>query len=128
MNQPIRIKILVVEDDTILRMHFITALMSGINNVDVTDASCAEIAIEKAKSFEPDIIFMDIDLGKGKNGMEAAEEIRSFSKTPIIFATSMPEVISNEFVQKISPSGVVAKPVNHKILRPVVHMVLANKE
>ena len=48
-------------------------------------ASNGEAAVEMASDLSPDLILMDIDLGAGIDGIEAAARIRAQSEIPVVF-------------------------------------------
>ena len=79
-------KICIVEDDIELNQtlaQFLT--MSGFEVVSVFDA---EEAIDKIYESSFDIILLDVKLPKF-NGFEVAKKVRKYTKSPIIFITSL---------------------------------------
>ncbi|MEO1923891.1 MAG: response regulator transcription factor [Nautiliaceae bacterium] len=78
-------KVLLVEDDFDLNE---TVKEYLENFYEVESVFDGEEAVNRAYEIHPDIIVLDVKLPK-KNGFEAAKEIRKFSKTPIIFLTSL---------------------------------------
>ncbi len=60
----------------------------------------------------PDIILMDILLIGPLNGIEAANEIRMFANTPIIFMIGYSDEEIREKVKKVNPVALVDKPVS----------------
>jgi len=78
-------RVLLVEDDIDLNETVKEYLENFYEVMSVFDG---EEAVNRAYEIRPDIIVLDVKLPK-KNGFEAAEEIRKFSKAPIIFLTSL---------------------------------------
>jgi len=79
-------KVCIVEDDIELNQtlaQFLT--MSGYEVVSVFDA---EEAVDKIYESSFDIILLDVKLPK-LNGFEVAKKIRKYTKSPIIFITSL---------------------------------------
>ena len=80
-------KILIVEDN------FITAdevrdRLDTLGYTDTENAFTGEEAIEKAIQWSPDLILMDINLGDGIDGIEAAAQIRAQRNVPVIYLTA----------------------------------------
>jgi DNA-binding NarL/FixJ family response regulator len=80
-------RIVIVEDDPIIRNAFVTLLnQSGDYNV-VNDYSNAEAAIKHIKEDLPDICLMDIEL-PGMNGIEAIAKIKAIQpQTQVVVIT-----------------------------------------
>lgn len=80
-------RVLIVEDETLVAWHLESVLQQlGYEVCDIV--SNGVDAIEAAKIIEPDIVFMDVNLGGGIDGIEAAEQIVQRRETPIIFVTA----------------------------------------
>lgn len=73
----------------------------------------------------PDIIFMDIDLGNIKNGIDYAEEFLSRSpNTKIIYVTAYTDKFIHElFIKSSNISGFLAKPVQREYLLAMLEKV-----
>lgn len=100
--------ILLVEDERLVALHEKHILSEA--GYDVAVASTGEQALEMAGGeYLPDLILMDIDLGPGMDGTEAARAILRFRDVPILFLSSHvePEVV--EKTDKISCYGYVVK-------------------
>lgn len=77
-------KVLIADDAPFIREILITFLESRSDISEVKEAENGEEAVAFFKSFEPDIIFMDIVMPK-LSGIEATKQIREINKnTPII--------------------------------------------
>ncbi len=80
------IKILLVEDDRDIQS--INSFFLRSKGHDVSCAySCAE-GYEKARSYEPDCIVLDVNLPDG-TGLELCPRLRTFTDVPIIFLSCM---------------------------------------
>lgn len=67
-------RVLVVEDDG-----FMGSLMAGALTTEGFEAICAQSAVEAArtlKTFDPDVVLVDIDLGEGPSGIEFIQMVR----------------------------------------------------
>ena len=113
-------KVLLVEDDFDLNE---TVKEYLENFYEVESVFDGEEAVNRAYETHPDIIVLDVKLPK-KNGFEAAEEIRKFSKAPIIFLTSLD---GEKDVEKGFLSGgddYIKKPFSLKELRLRIDVIL----
>lgn len=87
------IKILIVEDQTILR----DALCINLNTIDgfevVGGISNADIALHTCKKLKPDLVLMDICTENNSSGLQATKEIKQhLPHIKVIIMTAMPEI------------------------------------
>lgn len=83
-------KVLVVEDESIIRSLVSSQLTT--QGYDVQTAKSAAEARKIAEEFEPEVFCLDIELGKGPNGIDLAHALRAQNpKTAIVFLTNIPE-------------------------------------
>ncbi|MCF7949112.1 MAG: PAS domain S-box protein [Spirochaetia bacterium] len=114
-------KILLVEDEAILAMS--EAKILEKNGYEVVIAHNGERAIRAVDS-DPEIslILMDIDLGKGIDGTEAAQKILKKQELPIVFLTSHSEKEYVDRVKKITNYGYVLKNSGEFVLVESINM------
>ncbi|MGH8119070.1 MAG: response regulator, partial [Gammaproteobacteria bacterium] len=75
------VKILIVEDDQTTAS--VLQLYLGNMGYDIVNvAANGRDAIEMTRNHQPDLVLMDIYLGKGLNGIDAAEIINRHYHTP----------------------------------------------
>ncbi len=100
--------ILVVEDNKINQM--ITRKILEKHKITCDTADNGEIAVEKAKTIDFDLILMDIHM-PGISGIEATNQIRKFNqKTPILALTAVTiDENINEFY-KVGFNDIIPKP------------------
>ena len=118
MSSPERKTILLVEDEGIIAM-------TGAKTIEgfgyrVIIANSGEKAVRLAlddKSIR--LILMDINLGKGIDGTEAARQILSKRTIPIVFLTSHSEKDYVERVKEITRYGYVIKDSGDVVLKSV---------
>ena len=116
-------KILLVEDEAIIAMAEAKMLQNhGYEAITVFDG---QKAIEKADT-EPGIslILMDIDLGSGIDGTEAAEEILKNHDLPIAFLSSHTEPEVVEKTEGITSYGYILKNSGETVLLAAIKMAL----
>ena len=84
----------------------------------VVTAVNGEQAVAKAQAAEPqvDIVLMDVDLGRGMDGTEAAREILATREVPIVFVSSHTEREIVERTEGITSYGYVVKNSGEVVL------------
>ena len=118
-------KILVVEDNKANQMFFKVILNSlGIKDIDIANDGVE--AIEKVKTNNYDIIFMDENM-PNMNGMEATKKIKELGiKTPIIAVTA--NALSGDKEKFLSiMDDYLAKPIEKEKLTAVLNKYLKVK-
>ncbi len=81
-------------------------------------------AIEQVQLTKPRLILMDIDLGKGKDGIETAEIIQDRFKIPVVFVTSHADKATLARAKITSPLGYINKPLRDKDLKTTIELAL----
>lgn len=116
------IKILVVEDDYVLRMinekslelmeyHVVACISNGID------------AIEAVKKHKPDVILMDIRLEGDLDGIDTMHEIDKFSKVPVIYLTGNSNALNRIRAAKTNMLAFCVKPVHFEELKKLLSLV-----
>ena len=83
-----QVKVMVVEDDAFTRFTLISTLHLS-NFIVVAEANNSGEAIIKAEKFKPDVVLLDLDLGKGPTGVDLAVALRNkYPKIGIVILTS----------------------------------------
>lgn len=83
-------KVLVVEDDALLRSLIVSKLEADGFVVEATDS--AATARKIADDFDPDVALLDIELGNGPTGIDLALILRkSQPEIALVFLTHIPE-------------------------------------
>ncbi len=114
--------ILLVEDEAIIAIN--EAMLLRKEGYHVIEASSGEqaIAITKDASSVIDLILMDIDLGKGMDGTQAAQEILQVRDIPILFLSAHTEPEAVEKTEKITSYGYVVKTSGINVLLGSIKM------
>jgi len=79
-------KILIVEDDLNLGTTLAGVLES--QSYKVQYLSSGKTVLNELNIFEPDLIILDVMLNEELDGFDISKQIRSISKTPVLFTTS----------------------------------------
>lgn len=69
------------------------------------------MAVEKCREMQPDVIVMDVNLRNNTNGYNAARAIREFSEVPVIFTTGNSTSDAEQQSAGIKNTFVLIKPV-----------------
>lgn len=113
--------ILLVEDETILAMNEKTQLEKYDYSVEI--ANSGEKAIDIVRTSQNiDLILMDINLGRGIDGTEAAKMILEDFDIPIVFLSSHAESEIVEKTEKITSYGYVVKSSSITVLDTSIKM------
>ncbi len=114
-------KALIVEDDgniaELLRLYL------ERDGFEVAYAADGGKGVELARSFEPDVILLDIMLPV-KDGWQVCREVRAFSKTPIVMLTAKGETMDKVAGLEMGADDYVTKPFEVKELLARVHAVM----
>src|SRR5436309_15328992 len=108
-------KVLVVEDDYLTATGFRDILL-GYGYVVTGIAATRNEAIRLVERDWPDIVLMDIMLEKELSGIEAANEIKTLHRIPVIFLTSY---VDDEILRRAKitdPFGYLLKPCHPREL------------
>ncbi len=105
-----RTKILIVEDESIVAL-FLKVQLEKKGYSVTSRVITGEQAIQAAQNEDPDIILMDIHLAGKLDGIQAAMEIRHFSKANIIVMTGYEDEELRKTVNELQYSAILIKPV-----------------
>ncbi len=123
--EPVRpIRVQIVEDELIVAYDLRQNLESlGYSVTGI--ASSEQQAIELADREKPDLVLMDINLGRGGDGTRAAREVSHRLHVPVIFLTAY---AGEDILQKAiesAPYGYVLKPIQMVELNATIRAALA---
>ncbi|AMM41277.1 multi-sensor hybrid histidine kinase [Candidatus Desulfofervidus auxilii] len=120
-------QILVVEDEGIIAQDIQNTLKKLGYAVPAIAYSGKE-GIEKAQEIQPDLVLMDIVLGGGIDGIEAAEQIRRRFHIPVVYLTAYADEKTLERAKITEPFGYILKPFEEKELYITIEMALYKHE
>ena len=116
-----KIKILVAEDETIIRLDLVEMLTEAGYEV-VAQAENGAVAIELAKQHKPDLAILDVKMPE-VDGITAAEQIISIA--PVLMLTAFSQ---RELVERARDAGVMAyvvKPFSINDLVPASEIAIS---
>jgi CheY-like chemotaxis protein len=114
-------RILIVEDESIVAMT--EAFMLGKRGYSVDTASSGELAIRMLEEGTvPGLILMDIDLGRGIDGIAAGRAILERWDLPIVFLTSRSEKAIVEKARLVTRYGYIIKNSGDFVMLSTIEM------
>lgn len=115
--------ILLVEDNAVIALSEKKTLVK--NGFDVIVAMTGEKAIQAIREHEEiGLVLMDIDLGPGMDGTEAAEKILQERDLPVVFLSSHTEPEVVEKTETITSYGYIVKNSGTTVLLASIKMAL----
>jgi CheY-like chemotaxis protein/DNA-binding CsgD family transcriptional regulator len=117
------INILVVDDSpttgNLIKLHLLKLgyAVAGI-------AATAEEALLWLEQQLPDLVLMDINLGEGINGIDAADIIMNKYAIPVIYVTAYSDEKTLEAAKQSMPYGFINKPFRSKDLKVNIEIAL----
>jgi len=122
IEKPIeKIRILVAEDETIIRLDLVEMLTEAGYEV-IAQAENGAIAIQLAKEHKPDLAILDVKMPE-VDGITAAEQIISIS--PVLMLTAFSQ---RELIERARDAGVMAyvvKPFSINDLVPAIEIAIS---
>jgi two-component system alkaline phosphatase synthesis response regulator PhoP len=124
MMQELPEKILIVDDEPDI-IEFLNYNLKNKGYLIETASNGVE-AIRKAKTFQPDLILLDMMMPE-KDGLQTLRELRlmpDFEKTPVIFLTAMRDEKSEITGLETGADDYITKPIKPELLATRVNAVL----
>lgn len=124
MMQELPEKILIVDDEPDI-IEFINYNLKSKGYLTDSAANGVE-AIRKARSFQPDLILLDMMMPE-KDGLQTLRELRvmpDFEKTPVIFLTALRDEKSEITGLQTGADDYITKPIKPELLATRVSAVL----
>ncbi len=111
-DEKIRHTILYVEDNP-QNLELVQAILSEQSNIKLISATRAQLGIDLARSHQPHLILMDINLPE-MSGIEALEKLKSFDET-----RSIPTIAVSANAMKEDIDKAMAAGFNNYIIKPI---------
>jgi PAS domain S-box-containing protein/putative nucleotidyltransferase with HDIG domain len=116
-------KILVVEDESIVARD-IRNMLVGLGYEVTAVVPGAKAAVQKAQETDPDIVLMDVMLQGDITGVEAAEQIYTNFKSPVVYLTAYADSTTVQQAKKTEPFGYIIKPFEERELQTTIEIAL----
>jgi len=121
------ISLMLVEDERVVAFDLKNQLQSFGYRVISTVAS-GEQAISQIADVAPDLVLMDIHLDGEMDGVDAAIEIQTQHRTPVIYLTAFAEDDTLRRALESRPFGYLIKPWDARELHATIQMAMARRE
>jgi len=122
INKP---TILIVEDEFLIARDIRNILLEEGYNV-IGEVDSVEQAIEFIKIKKPDLVLIDIELKKNKDGVDLGMFLLESDEIPYIYLTSNSEKFTFTRASASRPHGFIIKPFRSEDLKTSVAIVLNN--
>ena len=122
----LRVRILIAEDETIIRLD-LRELLERAGFEVCAEARDGQEAVELARSHQPDVAVLDVKMPR-LDGIEAARQILDERAIPIVMLTAYGQ---DELVSRAVEAGVfgyLVKPFRESDLLPAIHTARARHE
>ena len=120
---PQRSRILVVEDEAIVAADIKDRLI-GLGYEVIGPVDNGTEAIEKAIEMRPDLVLMDIMLKGDLMGTDAASQIRTELRIPVIYLTANSNEATFAKARDTEPFGFILKPFEETVLKGNIEIAL----
>jgi PAS domain S-box-containing protein len=116
-------RILVVEDERIIALDLQRLLIDLGYEVPAL-ASSGEAGIRAVEETRPDLVLMDIRLRGAMDGVEAAEQIRTRYRIPVVYLTAYADETTLQRAKITEPFGYLLKPFEGRELHTTIEVAL----
>ncbi|MBW4581514.1 MAG: response regulator [Tildeniella nuda ZEHNDER 1965/U140] len=118
-----KVQILIVEDESIIAADIRDCLENlGYAVVDI--ATSGEMAVQLARTTNPNIVLMDIRLKGEMDGIQAAQQIWERLHIPVVYASGYSDRSTIERAKVTGPFGYVLKPIEERELYVAIETAL----
>lgn len=121
-----RRKVLIVEDEHIVRMHLRLVVEQLGYTVSGVAADSGE-ALRAARANEPHLVLMDVRLPGAVDGIETARELRKQHDVAVVFLTAYGDDESIARAQELGAEGYIVKPFSTPQLRATISSALHDR-
>ena len=113
------LRLLIVEDE-ILTADYMQHLLLELGHEVCGHAINADAALRLAKTCQPDLVLMDVNLGRGGDGIAAAQQILERFGIRSLFVTAYGDRVTMGRAQSADPLGIVVKPFDKQRLAEAI--------
>lgn len=121
-----RLRVLVAEDETLIRLD-IVEILNGAGYQVVGEAESGEKAVELAREHSPDLVVMDVKMPV-MDGITAARIIAEEKIAPVVMLTAFSQRDLVEAAREAGAMAYVVKPFGENDLIPAIEIAAARFE
>lgn len=120
-------RVLIVEDQNIVQLH-LRLILQELGYIVSGVAGTAAEALSSAAEATPDLVLMDIQLPGGRDGIDAARELRERYDIGVVFLTAFADNETVSRAQKINALGYIVKPYTKPQIRAALATAFTKHE
>ncbi|NNE36886.1 MAG: response regulator, partial [Gammaproteobacteria bacterium] len=111
-------------DDSPTASHMIKMYLESLDYSVPWMTDSAESALKQVEKFSPDLVLMDINLGEGMDGIDAADVIMNQYRIPVIYITAYSDQLTLDRAKDTIPFGFINKPLRIDDLKVNIEIAL----
>lgn len=115
--------ILIIEDDLILALS-VEMMLKKIGFNHIKKAETGEEALELIKTFTPDVLLVNINLGAGISGIETVKKIQATMPIPALYVTGNSDNHFRTLAEQTNFIGYLIKPITLRELHDALSSLL----
>jgi two-component system response regulator NreC len=124
-----KIKILLIEDHTIVRSGLSLFFNSQPDLVVVGESDEGQEGLQKIHIVHPDIVILDLSMPRGMDGFTTLQEIkRSFPDLPVLILTMFDDESCLKEIIRLGAQGLVLKQTDPNQLLEAIHVLTQGKK
>lgn len=116
--------LVIVEDDAVIAAD-LAALLRDLGHRIAATCPDAFTALQAVTVHRPDLVLLDINLGRGRDGVHVAEHLNAVERVPFVFITGHTDQRTLDRVKATRPAGFIIKPFDEDELRTQIEIALA---
>jgi diguanylate cyclase (GGDEF)-like protein len=127
-TQPQSASILLIDDDTIMRMHLRLCLEK--EGYEILEAKTGQEGLEAFSRLQPDIVLLDAVM-PGIDGFECCERLQTLpggKHAPVLIITGLDDQASVDRAFAVGAADYVTKPVHYAVLRQRVRRLIQQSQ
>jgi len=118
-----KLKVLIVEDETIVALD-IKNVLASIGLCVTNSVTNHDDALKSIKNIEPDIILVDINLKNSKDGIQTTKSIQKIKNIPIIYLTAYSDDETINRAIETNPIHYMLKPFKRNELKSTMQLAI----
>ncbi len=118
------VRVMIVEDDNLVALE-LKGRLEAMGYQVAAAATSAPEAVDTAATVKPDVVLLDIRLGEGLDGIDAAVAIKGRFGVPVVFVTAHSDRETLARAGLVEPAWYVLKPIRDYDLQAAIDAAVA---